>query len=210
MTPPGVGWRCSNRLMSGMAPAVKAQGDRLADPGDALLLRAPIGLKLRIISAIAAGATLAVAAATNGLGTHGGVLCDLAERETRMLATAHGSNDDDTEGSTVGTISHGMGAAIVSPTATEVVATTTQRKWSSPAPAETSVVRVTPRTASLELHPLASTARSGLVLAVEPPLSPLRHRAAAGVGWARPTAVLRLGGARILVLRCPDAPPASS
>jgi hypothetical protein len=62
----------------------------------------------------------------------------------------------------------------------------------------------------LKPHLLASTARSGLVLAVESPLSPLRQSAVAGVGWARPAAVLRLGGARTLVPCRADASPASS
>ncbi len=65
-----------------------------------------------------------------------------------------------------------------------------------------------PWESDLEPHPQAPTARNGLVLAMESPLSPLQQLAAAGVGWARPTAGWRLGGASSLVPRRSDAAPA--
>jgi hypothetical protein len=110
----------------------------------------------------------------------------------------------------VATEALGMDVEIVDHARAEAAAPTHPWTEERPTTGEVCAAQVALRDANLEPHPLASTARNGLVLAVESPLSPLRRRAAAGVGWARPTAVLRLGGARTLVLRRSPATPASS
>jgi hypothetical protein len=211
MTPPGVGWRCSNRLMSGMALAVVAADDRLTDPGGgAVRPRMPSGPTRCDPTLDATLLALALTTLTFDSQVTEHAMLDTAVVLKRARVVQRGSGyGDDARGMEAAT-TPGAGKSSGSPAKTEVAVHARRLTEGRPKPGGTCAAHGASWDADLEPHPLAPTARSGLVLAVESPPSPLRHRAAAGVGWARPTAVLRLGGARILVLRCPDAPPASS
>ncbi len=78
MTPPGVGWRCSNRSMSGMALAVTAEGNRSADHGDTVRLLEWSGLTGRRTPTAAATIALEEMTLTIGLKMHGVSVHDLA------------------------------------------------------------------------------------------------------------------------------------
>ncbi len=85
MTPPGVGWRCSNRMMSGMALAVVAKGDRLARPGDVARMLVPSVLTHHGAYAAVTITALTTETLTIGFAMHGDTVHDLTKEMVAAL-----------------------------------------------------------------------------------------------------------------------------